>query len=100
MKKRKPEVPPLHMERYWSWFCCIPGLTYAQRELLLKCFGNPEALWRASDRELSYLEEKGCAFLHTVKTFRKETPPKKQNIGSKVWDRIYQLRESPLSWET
>ena len=77
MKKRKPEVPPLHMERYWSWFCCIPGLTYAQRELLLKCFGNPEALWRASDRELSYLEEKGCAFLPTVKIFRKETPPEK-----------------------
>ena len=62
MPEGKREYGTSQGETYWNWFCCIPKLTYAQREILLKCFGSPEALWRATERELAYLEEKGFAF--------------------------------------
>ena len=62
-------------ERGWLWLCSVPGLTYAQRETLLACFKEPEAVWRAGERELSYLEGKGCGFVSKIKEFQRTSSP-------------------------
>ncbi len=65
------------MEKYWEWFCSIPGLYHAQQETLLRCFGTPEAVWNAGERELAHLKERGCTWTAKIQKFRKEISPEK-----------------------
>lgn len=63
------------MEEYWEWLCSIPGIYRAQQETLLRCFGTPEAVWKASGKELEYLEQKGCSWIAGVQRFRETVSP-------------------------
>lgn len=65
------------MEQYWEWLCSIPGLYRMHQEILLRCFETPEAVWRASDRELSHLTGRGCGWAERVRRFRAEMDPQK-----------------------
>lgn len=65
------------MEQYWEWLCSIPGLYRMQQEILLRCFRNPEAVWRASQREMDYLREKGCAWTERIVQAQKNGTPEK-----------------------
>lgn len=64
-------------EQYWEWLCSIPGVCQAQREILLRCFGPPEEIWRAGEKELEHLEERGCSWIPRVREFREKMPPEK-----------------------
>ena len=62
-------------ERYWEWLCSIPGIYHAHQEALLRCFGSPEAVWQATEKELDYLKENGNAWVEKVKRFQREKSP-------------------------
>lgn len=62
-------------EIYWEWFCSITGLYRAQQEILLRCFHTPEGVYRASEKELSHLQEKGFRAAGKVRRFREKHPP-------------------------
>lgn len=64
-------------EIYWEWFCSITGLYRVQQEMLLRCFHTPEGVYRASEAELSHLQEKGFRAAGKVQRFREENPPEK-----------------------
>lgn len=61
------------MEQYWEWLCSIPGLYRMQQEILLRCFRNPEGVWRSSGRELSRLADRGYTWAARVRRFQEET---------------------------
>jgi DNA processing protein len=63
------------MEQYWEWLCSTPGLYRVQIEVLLRCFRSPEAVFRASTRELEHLEEKGCIWIDKVRSHQKGMLP-------------------------
>lgn len=63
------------MELYWEWLCSIPGIYRAQQELLLRCFGTPEQIWRATEKELQHLEQRGCKWIGRVSRFQKSCTP-------------------------
>lgn len=65
------------MEQFWEWLCSIPGLYHAQQETLLRCFGAPEEVWKASVQEFEYLEQHGCPWIARVQKFRQEMSPEK-----------------------
>ena len=65
------------MEEYWEWLCSIPGLTPAQKEMLLRCFETPRAIWEAPEKELAHMEEKGCGWMARVRAFRRGSSPEK-----------------------
>ncbi len=65
------------MEEYWEWLCSIPCLYQAQKELLLRCFGTPQAVWEAGEQELAHLEGRGCGWIQRVRSFRRESSPEK-----------------------
>lgn len=59
-------------EADWEWLCSIPGIYHAHQEILLRVFGNPEAVRRSSEAELELLGKKGCKWIEKVKNFQKE----------------------------
>lgn len=65
------------MEQYWEWFCSIPGIYRTQQEILLRCFETPEAVYRASQEEFSYLRKRGCGWIERVNAYRREADPEK-----------------------
>ncbi len=65
------------MEEYWEWLCSVPSLSLAQKEMLLRCFGTPQAIWEASGEELAYLEERGCSWIARVRKLQRELTPEK-----------------------
>lgn len=65
------------MEQYWEWLCSIPGLYRMQQEILLRCFRNPEGVWRSSGHELSRLADRGYTWAARVRRFQEETDPEK-----------------------
>ena len=64
------------IEKYWEWLCSIPGLYRTQQEILLRFFGNPKAICRASRQEFDYLKEKGCRWIDKVCRAQEEQPEK------------------------
>lgn len=76
--KNKRETTQMQEELYWEWLCSIPGIYRMQQEVLLKCFGSPQAVWQASQEEMEYLQKKGCTWIETVQKFKKsEMSPEK-----------------------
>ncbi|MDO4324331.1 MAG: DNA-processing protein DprA [Lachnospiraceae bacterium] len=64
------------IEKYWEWLCSIPGMYRTQQEILLRFFKNPEEIYRASEKELDYLKEKGCRWIGRVRQAQDETVEK------------------------
>lgn len=60
---------------YWEWFCSIPGIYRRQREILLRCFGDPKGVWQAEAGEWKHLKEHGCDWVGCVETHQKESDP-------------------------
>lgn len=80
--KNKRETTQMQEELYWEWLCSIPGIYRMQQEVLLKCFGSPQAVWQASQEEMEYLQKKGCTWIETVQKFKKsEMSPEKIRNG-------------------
>lgn len=63
------------MEQYWEWMCSIPGIYRMHQEILLRCFHTPEAVWRASKKELDHLNEKGCRWIPKVLNYQRTVSP-------------------------
>jgi DNA processing protein len=63
------------MEMYWEWMCSIPGLYRNRIEVLMRCFQTPEAVFLASEKELGYLKEKGCAWIDAVRSWQQTEKP-------------------------
>lgn len=62
-------------EKYWAWLCGIPGLYLPQQTVLLEWFGDPRAVWEASDKSFEEMEKKRCSWIEKVRQFRKEKTP-------------------------
>ncbi len=75
MEKR--EYTDAQSEMYWEWLCSVPGLYRTQTELLLRCFPCAEAVFRASDRELAHLRDRGLGWIERLQDFRRENSPEK-----------------------
>lgn len=59
-------------EADWEWLCSIPGIYHGHQEILLRAFGCPEAVRKASDDELALLCKKGCGWAEKVIQFRRK----------------------------
>lgn len=62
-------------EMYWAWLCSIPGLYLSQQKILLQYFKHPEAVWKASGKELEILERAGYEWTGKVSCFQKKSAP-------------------------
>ncbi|MCD8074255.1 MAG: DNA-processing protein DprA [Lachnospiraceae bacterium] len=63
------------MEKYWEWFCSIPGIYRTQREILLHCFHEPKKVWEASIEELTFLRDRGCRWVQKVIDYKQRVTP-------------------------
>lgn len=73
-------------EAGWEWFCSIPQLYWEHRRILLACFHSPEAVQKATEAELSLLEERGCPWVQKIRKYQREFTPqdtvhKRQETG-------------------
>ncbi len=62
-------------ERYWAWFCGIPGLYLPHQTVLLKQYQNPREVWEASDQSLNVLEKQGFQWVGRIRQFKKSRSP-------------------------
>lgn len=102
-----PECAEEHTEEYteehtagseslWEWLCSIPGIYYMHREVLLRCFGSPEAVYHASRAELLHLREHGCAWVDHVIAYQAESAPadtvhKRRALGIQFISNVHPL---------
>ncbi|TCT16413.1 DNA processing protein [Natranaerovirga pectinivora] len=65
---------------YWYWMCNIKGIGQKKTAKLLDCFGDPEGVWRASEKDLS-----NVAILRTndIKKIIESRDEESINIGYK-----------------
>lgn len=88
-KARKNQEAREEAEPYWEWFCSIPGLYRTQQEVLLRCFGNPRAVWEATEQEIGLLDKRGCAWVGKVSQYQKKSPP---------WQTVHSRREKGIQF--
>lgn len=80
-------------EMYWAWLCSIPGLYLPQQKILLQYLNHPEAVWKASQKELEALGREGYEWAKKVSWFQKKsTPVERMHILGKRGIRFISFR--------
>lgn len=60
---------------YWEWLCSIPGIYRSHREILLRCFTDPEQVFCAGETEWNYLKKRGYTWVRHVELYQKRCTP-------------------------